>query len=159
MVSSADQRLLIFLPAILIPACASSSLTFHKMYCAYKLKKQDDKIQAWHTPFPIWNQYVVLCPVLSIASWPAYRFLRRQIRWSGIPISWRIYHCLLWSIQRLWHSQWSRSRCSSGTLLHDPMDIGYLISGFSAFSKSSLNIWKFMVHVLLKPGLENLEMK
>ena len=38
-----------------------------------------------------------------------------------------------------------------------PMDVGYLTSGFSAFSKSSLNIWKFMVHVLLKPGLENFE--
>ena len=37
----------------------------------------------------------------------------------------------------------------------DPMDISNLISGSSAFSKSSLNIWKFMVHVLLKPGLEN----
>ena len=41
--------------------------------------------------------------------------------------------------------------------LNDLMDIGNLISGSSAFSKSSLNIWKFMVHVLLKPGLENFE--
>ena len=39
----------------------------------------------------------------------------------------------------------------------DPMDVGNLISGSSVFSKSSLNIWKFMVHVLLKPGLENFE--
>ena len=39
----------------------------------------------------------------------------------------------------------------------DPMDIGNLISGSSAFSKSSLNIWKFMVHILLKPGLKNFE--
>ena len=37
---------------------------------------------------------------------------------------------------------------------HDPADVGSLISGSSAFSKTSLNIWKFMVHVLLKPGLE-----
>ena len=37
----------------------------------------------------------------------------------------------------------------------DPADVGNLISGSSAFSKSSLNIWKFMVHILLKPGLEN----
>ena len=37
----------------------------------------------------------------------------------------------------------------------DPEDVGNLISGSSAFSKSSLNIWKFSVHVLLKPGLEN----
>ena len=40
---------------------------------------------------------------------------------------------------------------------HEPADVGSLISGFSAFSKTSLNIWKFSVHVLLKPGLENFE--
>ena len=40
----------------------------------------------------------------------------------------------------------------------DPADVGNLISGSSAFSKSSLNIWKFTVHVLLKPGLENFEL-
>ena len=40
---------------------------------------------------------------------------------------------------------------------HIPADVGDLISGSSAFSKTSLNIWKFMVHVLLKPGLENFE--
>ena len=40
---------------------------------------------------------------------------------------------------------------------NDPTDVGNLISGSSAFSKSSLNIWKFMVHILLKPGLENFE--
>ena len=39
----------------------------------------------------------------------------------------------------------------------DPVDVDNLISGSSAFAKSSLNIWKFMVHILLKPGLENLE--
>ena len=40
---------------------------------------------------------------------------------------------------------------------NDPMDVGSLISGSSAFSKSSLNIWKFTIHVLLKPELENFE--
>ena len=40
---------------------------------------------------------------------------------------------------------------------NDPTDVGNLISGSSAFSKSSLNIWKFIVNVLLKPGLENFE--
>ena len=39
----------------------------------------------------------------------------------------------------------------------DPVDVGNLIPGSSAFSKSSLNIWKFMIHILLKPGLENFE--
>ena len=40
---------------------------------------------------------------------------------------------------------------------NDPVDVGNLISGFSAFSKTSLNIWKFTVHVLVKPGLETFE--
>ena len=53
------------------------------MYSAYKLNKQGDNIQPWCIPFPIWNQPVVPCPVLMVASWPAYGFLRRQVRWSG----------------------------------------------------------------------------
>ena len=144
-VSSAYLRLLIFLPAILIPAYASSSLAFHMMYSAYKLNKhgegngnplqysclenfrdgqtwwaavygvtqsqtqlkrlssssskQGDKIQPWCTPFLIWKQSVVPYPVLTVASWAAYRFLRGQIRWSVIPISLRIFHSLLWYTQ------------------------------------------------------------
>ena len=80
-------RLLKFLPATLIPACVSSSPAFHMMYSTYKLNKQGDNIQPWCTPFPILNQSVVPCLVLTVASWPAYRFLRRQVRWSVIPIS------------------------------------------------------------------------
>ena len=49
---SAYLRLLIFLPAILIPACASSSPVFLMMYSAYQLNKQGDNIQPWRTPFP-----------------------------------------------------------------------------------------------------------
>ena len=90
-VSSAYLRLLIFLPVIFIPACASSSQAILMMYSAYKLNKQGDNIQPWHTPFPIWNQSVVPCPVLTVASWPAYRFLKRWVMWSGIPISYRIF--------------------------------------------------------------------
>jgi len=96
-VSSAYLRLLIFLLTIWIQACASSSPAFCMMYSAYKLNKQGDNIQPWLTSFLIWNQSVVPYPVLTISSLPAYRFLRRQIRWSGIPISWRIFHSLLWS--------------------------------------------------------------
>ena len=97
MVPSAYLRLLIFLLAILIPASASSSPVFLKMYSAYKLNKQGDNIQPWHTPFPIWKQSVVPCPVLTVASWPAYRFLKWQVRWSGIPITFGIFYSLLWS--------------------------------------------------------------
>ena len=76
-VSSAYLRLLIFLLSILIPACASSSPAFLMMYSAFKLNKEGDNIQPWCTPFPIWNQSVVPCPVLTVASWPAYRFLKK----------------------------------------------------------------------------------
>ena len=98
-ISSAYLRLLIFLPAILIPACALSSPPSHMIYSAYQLNKQGDNIQPWCTPFPIWSQSVVPCTVLTVTSWPAYRVFRRQVRWSGIPISWRIFHSLLWSTQ------------------------------------------------------------
>ena len=69
------------------------------MYSAYKLNKQGDNTQPWCTHFPIRNQSVVPCPVLTVASWPAYRFFRRWVKWSGIPISLRIFHSLLWSTQ------------------------------------------------------------
>ena len=86
-------------PAILIPACVLSSPAFHKMHSAYKLNKQGDNIHPWWTPFLIWNQSVVPCPVLTVTSWPAYRFLRKQVRWSDIPISLRVFNNLLWSTQ------------------------------------------------------------
>ena len=76
-VSSTYLRLLIFLPAFLIAAGVSSSLAFHIIYSAYKLNKQGDSIHPWRTPFPILNRSVGPCPVLTVASWPAYRFLRR----------------------------------------------------------------------------------
>ena len=96
-VSSAYLRLLILLLAILIPVHASSSQAFCMMYSACKLNKQGNNIQLWCTPFPIWNQSIVPCVVLTVASWPAYRFHRSQVRRSGIPIFWRIFNSLLWS--------------------------------------------------------------
>ena len=86
MVPSAYLKLLIFLLSVLIPVCDSTSQAFHMIYSAYKLKMQGDNIQPC-TPFPILNQSVILCLILSAASWPAYRFLRRWVRWSGTPIS------------------------------------------------------------------------
>ena len=92
-VSSAYLKLLIFLPAIFIPAVLLPAQCFS--WCI--LHKVN--IQPWRTPFPIWNQSVVPCPVLTVASWPAYKFLKRQVRWSDILISFRIFHILLWSTQ------------------------------------------------------------
>ena len=62
-VSYAYLRFLVFLPAILIPASDSSSPAFLMMYSAYKLNKQ-----LWHSAFPIWNQCIVPCPGLTVAS-------------------------------------------------------------------------------------------
>ena len=79
-VSSAYLRLLIILLAILIPACASSSPAFLMMYSAYKSNKQGDNIQPWCTPFPIWNQSVVPCLVLTVqAGFRKGRRIRDQI--------------------------------------------------------------------------------
>ena len=105
-VLSAYLKLLIFLLAILIPACASSSPAFLRMYSAFKLNKQGDNMQPWSTPFPIWNQSVVPRPVLTVASRPAYSFLKRQVRWSGIPSLEKFSTvCCDPHSQRLWHSQ------------------------------------------------------
>ena len=59
--------------------------------------------------------------------------------------------------QRLWHINKAEIDVflEFFCFFNDPVDVGNLISGSSAFSKSSLNIWKFTVHILLKPGLEN----
>ena len=124
------------------------------MYSACKLNKQGDKIQPWHIPFPIWNQSVVPYPVLTVASWPAYRFLRRLVRRSGIPISLRIFHSLLWSTQsEALVVNEADVFMEFSCFFCDPAYVGNLISGSSAFYKSSLYICKFSVHILLKYGL------
>ena len=93
----------------------------------------------------------------SNASWPASRFLGRQVRWAGISITLRMFHSLLLSTQSFQHSQWSKSRCFSGIPLLSPwsMNVSNLISGSSASLKSSLYIWKFLVHTLLKASLKD----
>ena len=131
----------------------------HFSWCTlHMLSKQGDNIQSWCTPFPIWNQSIVACPVLTVASWLAYRFHRRQVRWSGILISLRIFYSLLiYTVKGF--SIVNKAEVDVflelSRFFDDPMDVGNLISGSSAFSKTSLNIWKFTVHVLLKPGLAN----
>ena len=103
-ISSAYLRLLIFLPAILIPVCASSSPASHMLYSAYKLNKQGDSIQTWCIPFPIWNQSVVSCPVLTVGFLTCI-----QISQEAGKVVW--YSHLLFSTvccdlhsQRLWHN-------------------------------------------------------
>ena len=159
MVSSIYLKLLMFLLAVLILACASSSPAFLMMYSAFKLNKQGDNIQPWHTPFPIWNQSVVPCPVLTVASWPAYRFFRRQVRWSGTPISWRIFHSLLWSTQSKALAQSVKQRYmffwnSFAFLMIQQMStIWSLVPFLNPAWTSGSSLFTYC----LKPGLENFE--
>ena len=94
-VVSSTYLKLMFLPPISIPAYNSSSLVFLLMRSAYRLNKQGDSRQPCRTPFSILNQSVVPYRVLTVASWPTYRFLKRQVRLCGIPISLRAFHSLL----------------------------------------------------------------
>ena len=97
---------------------------------------------------------------LTVASWPAYRFLRRQVRWSGIPIPWRIFQFVVIHTVKdfvIVNEAEVDVFLELFCFFSDPTDAGNFISGSFAFSKSSLNIWKFTVPILLKPGLENFE--
>ena len=106
-----------------------------------------------------WKQSVVPCPLLTVASWPAYRFLRGQVRWSGVPVFFRIFHSLL--VIRTVKDFGIVNKAEVDVFLElscffdDPRDVSNLVSGSSAFSKCILNISNFTVHVLLKPGLDN----
>ena len=78
--------------------------------------------------------------------------------WSGIPIFLRIFHSLLGSTVKgfgIVNKAEIDVVLELSCFFDDPADVGNFISGSSAFSKTSLNIWMFMVHVFLKPGLEN----
>ena len=99
-------------------------------------------------------------PVKSVDFAEAYRFLRRPLRYSGILTSFRIFQFIVIHtvkgfgiVNKAEIDVFLELSC----FFHDPADVGNLISGSSAFSKTSLNIRKFTVHILLKPGLENFE--
>ena len=87
----------------------------------------------------------VAMPSSRGSSWPKVQIHISYIFCIGRQV---LYHSATWEAQR------QRNQRSN---YYDPMNVGYLISGSSAFSKSSLNIWDFSVHVLLKPSLENVE--
>ena len=125
------------------------------------MNKQGDNIQPWRSTFAIWKQSIVPCPVLTVASWPAYRFLKRQVRWSYQTHLYKNFRqCVVIHtvkgfgiVNKAEIDVFLELSC----FFHDPADVGNLISGSSAFSLTSLNIWKFTVHVLLKPGSENFQ--
>ena len=122
------------------------------MYSACKFNKQGDNIQPWHTPFPIWNQSVIPCPVLTVASWPAYRFVKGQVQVVWYCHLFQNFPQLIVNPTVKGFGIVNKAEIDVFFLelsccFHDPADVGNLISGSSAFSKTSLNIWKFTVHL------------
>ena len=153
-------RLLIFLPEILIPACASSSPAFHMMYSACKLNKQGDNIQTSYSPFLIRNQSC------SMSSSNCCFMTCTQISQETGQVVW--YSHLFKNFPQfvVVHTVKGFGVVNKAEVdvflelscfFDDPADVGNLISCSSAFPKFILNIWKFMIHVLLKPSLENFE--
>ena len=117
-------------------------------------------MQPWCSAFPILNLSFVPCPVIIVASWPAYRFLRRQVRWSDSLISFRIFQFVVLHTVKGFSVI---NEAEVDVLLEfscffcDSTDVVNLISGSSAFSKIDLEHLEVLVHVLLKPSLENIE--
>ena len=104
------------------------------MCSACKINKQGDNIHPSRTPFPILNQYVVPCLILTVASCPAYRFLRKQLRWSGIRRPLRIFQFVV--IHRVKGFVVNEAEVDVflefSCFFYDPTDIGNL-SGISVF--------------------------
>ena len=108
--------------------------------------------------FQFWTSLLFPCKVLTIVFCPASRFLKRQVKWSDIPICLRIFQfVVIHPVNSFSVDNEADVFLEFPCFFNDPVDVGSFISGSSAFSKTSLNIWKFTVHVLLKPSLEDLE--
>ena len=154
-------KTLMFLLTMLIPDCALSSPAFHMMYSTYKLNKQSDNIQPWSTPSP--NLEPVCC---SMSSSNCCFLTYIQISQESGQVIW--YSHLFQNLPQFVGIHTVRgfglvNKAEIDVLLElsgffdDPTDAGNLTSSSSAFSKSSLNIWNFTVHILLKLDLENFE--
>ena len=120
--------------------------------------KESDTEQL-HFTFPIWNRSIFPCPVLTVASWPAYRFLRRQVKWSGTPRFFKSFPQFVAMPTVKGFSILNEAKVGVFLKLlcffHDTMNVDNLISDFPAFYKPSLYIWNFFVHVLLKTSLKD----
>ena len=115
------------------------------MFSAYKLSKQGDNIQPCRIRFPILSQSVITCKVLTAASWSANRFLRRQVRMSGIPISWRSQFVVIHTVKGFTIVNEAELDVfpEFSCFLYDPTDVGNLISDSSSFCKPSMENCKY----------------
>ena len=121
------------------------------MQSAYKLNLDSDKNT-------VSKLSVIPCLVLTIASWPTWSFLSKQVRWSGIPISLIIFQfVVIHTVKGFSTVNEAEVSLEIFSFLYEPMNVGNLNSGSSAFSKPSLDIWKLSANVLLKPSLKEFE--
>ena len=136
---SAYLRLLIFLLAILVLACASSSLAFLTMYSACKLNNQGDNIQPWHTPFLTWNQSVIPCPVLTcFLTCIQISQEAGQVVWYSLLF--RIFpYCLNWHIVYT----------AGENHIHEHSNV--TVKSWSPTSNGNLVYWIFCDGSLMKP--------
>ena len=107
MVLSAYLGLLIFLPAILIPASASSKPAFLIMYSAYKLNKQGNNIQPWCTLFPIWDETIFVLWCLAYSTWQnVFKFhLYHNIYQNFLLLEgWIIFHWCIVTVAQIMKS-------------------------------------------------------
>ena len=158
-VSSAHLRLLIFFPAILIPV-ESSSLGFHIMNSAYKLNKQSDNIVLSYS-------FLSFETVSCSMSDSKYRFLTYiQVSQESSKVVWYSHFFKYFLQFAVIHTVKAFSLVNEAEVdvslehpcfLHNPMNVGNLISCSSASLKPRLYIWNFSVYVLLKPRLKNFE--
>ena len=130
------------------------------MYSAHKLNKQGDSMQPWRTPSPIWKQS------LFHAGFNCCFLTCIQISQEADKVVWHSHLLKNFPQFVLIHTVNGFGVINEAKgdvfleltcFFYDLMDIGNLISGSSDFSKSSLNIWKSLIDVLLKPSLDNFE--
>ena len=109
------------------------------MYSTYKLNKHGDIFLTWYTHFLTWNQPIVPYSIITFGSWPTYRFLRRQIRWSGILITVTVFPQLV-----VIHTV-------KGFCIVNKAEVGVFLE-FSCFFYLILAIWSLLALPFLNPA-------
>ena len=133
------------------------------IHSQYKLIKQGDSIQPWHTPFPILRQSIFLC--LEQCNYCNCCFLPCiQVSLEAGKVIWYSHlfqnfpqFIVIHAVKGFDIVNEADVFLGFSWFFCDPAVVGNLISGFSAFSKSSLYLWKFSVHIQLKPSLKDFE--
>ena len=125
----------------------------------YKLNKQGDSIQPWHTAFPIWNQSIVSCTNCCFLTCTQVSQEAGKVVWYSHFFKNFTQFVVIHTVRgfSLVNEAEVHVFLEFSCFFYDPVFVGNLIYDSSAFSKFRLYIWKFTVHVLLKPNLKDFE--